>query len=413
MKPGWKQVVGRILPLALALGLAGAACVHSGNRRAKAAAGRPAAEPMASGGVPAKIAPSRPSVQKDKGRRIPKGTKKDSGNKKIKGQKAESEKTLKLDPSDVLALQMRAIREQQQDENAFIQRRNRATCWMDDAHAKAYCWMDNAVRKVDVKWLAEDDPYNPELSTFKLRTLARVGGRGNEQDSEILVRFRADVALPGLEKKLHLYVDNAGRDSLPGADPMKQESDTRLGVRTVVRMIKNTELNLGGGLRWRDSNPVVYTALEWPWTREMGPFEFRLNPRGVYYSDEGFGQKITLTWTRPIGQKKIFQIRTAERSSEGLDGVEFEQSLRFAWLRSGRGRGWVAQASMFPHLQSSEWFMDDYLVNVTWRDALYRKWIYYTLTPQVQFPREDDYEPQPSLRIGLEILFGGKIGDLL
>lgn len=413
MKRGWPQVLCRIGPLALVWGLAGAACVHAGFHRAQAKPDRPAAAPPAPGGVPAKIAPSRPAVQREKGPRVPKGKKKGAAPKKIRGAKPESEKALKLDPSDVLALQMRAIREQQQDENAFIQRRNRVTGWMDKAHANAYCWMDNAVRKVDVKWLAEDEPYNPELSTFRLRTLARVGGRGNEKDSEILVRFRADVALPGLEKKLHLYVDNAGRDSLPGADPMQQESDTRLGVRTMVRMIKDTELNLGGGLRWRDSNPVVYAALEWPWRRDVGPFQFCLNPRGVYYSDEGFGQKITLTWTRPVTEKKIFQIRTAERSSEGLDGVEFEQSLRFAWLRSGRGRGWVAQASMFPHLRSSEWIMDDYLVNVTWRDALYRKWIYYTLTPQVQFPREDDYEPQPSFRIGLEILFGGKIGELL
>jgi hypothetical protein len=42
-----------------------------------------------------------------------------------------------------------------------------------------------------------------------------------------------------------------------------------------------------------------------------------------------------------------------------------------------------------------------------------RKWIYYTITPQVQFPKEDEYEPRPSLHIGLEILFGGRMGDLL
>ncbi len=53
------------------------------------------------------------------------------------------------------------------------------------------------------------------------------------------------------------------------------------------------------------------------------------------------------------------------------------------------------------------------MINLSWRDALYRKWIYYIVTPQVDFPREDDYEPRPSLRIGIEILFGGKIGSLI
>jgi hypothetical protein len=39
-------------------------------------------------------------------------------------------------------------------------------------------------------------------------------------------------------------------------------------------------------------------------------------------------------------------------------------------------------------------------VNLTWRDAFYRRWIYYTITPQIQFPKEDEYEARPSIRFG-------------
>ena len=420
MNPELKRLVYRILPLGLALALAGVACVQAGAGGAAPIPEKESAKALPFGNEsadrdPAKISPSKPAPKKEKTKRAKKGKKKaKKGARKKKGGGGESKAALKLDPSEVLALQMRELREQRKDENAFIRRRNRITHWMDEAHKRCYCWMDNAVRQVDVKLLGEDDiPYNPELSTFRFRTLARVGGRSNEKESEIKVRFRADMALPGLEKKLHLYVDNAGRDSLPGMDPMKQESDTRLGLRTMFRSVKDSELHLGGGLRWHESNPVVYTALAWEWKQALGCGELRLVPRGYYYSDDGFGQTTTLTWTRPAGRKKLFQIRTAERSTESTQGFEFEQSLRFAWLRSGRGRGWVAQASVFPHLERQGWRWDDALVNVTWKDSLYRKWIYYTLTPQVQFPEEDDYEPQPSLRIGLEILFGGKIGDLM
>ena len=420
MKPKLKRVDCRILPLVLALILGGAACVQAGESRAEQNPEKKSANALPPGKESAdrestNISPSKPAPKNEKGKRAPKGKKKaKKGAQKKKKGKSESKEALKLDPSEVLALQMREIREQRQDENAFIRRRNRITRWMDEFHKCCYCWMDNAVRQMDVKLMREDDiPYDPELSTFKLRTMARVGGRSNEKESEIKVRFRADMALPGLEKKLHLYVDNAGRDSLPGTDPMKQESDMRLGLRTMWRSVKDSELHLGGGVRWHESNPVVYAGLAWEWTNEMGCGELRLVPRGYYYSDDGFGQTTTLSWTRPAGKKKLFQIRTAERTTEKTRGFEFEQSLRFAWLRSGRGRGWVAQASVFPHLESTGWTWDDALLNITWKDSLYRKWIYYTLTPQVQFPKEDDYEPQPSLRIGLEILFGGRIGDLL
>ncbi len=320
---------------------------------------------------------------------------------------------LKLNPDQVLALQMQALNAQYEENGQTRRGQNRFTKWMDGVHDRTYCWMDDAVRRIDVKWLAEDAPYDPELSTFKLKLLTRTGGKSSEKNFDFKVRFRADMALPGLERSLHLSVDNAGQDELPGTDPMKKESDMRLGVRTMFRTLRGTDLSMGGGLRWRDGNPVVYLSTDWRLERPVEDGILCLNPQATYHSDEGFGQKIVLAWTRPVGPKQIFQTRTAERTSEALDSVEFEQSLRFAWLRSGRGRGWVAQISVFPHIRSSDWYWDDSLVNLTWRDALYRKWIYYTVTPQVQFPKEDEYQARPSLRIGLEILFGGKVGELL
>ena len=326
---------------------------------------------------------------------------------------AAPEPDLKLPPGRILALQLRELNELNTPHDRRPPRRNSFTRRLDEYHRRLYCAMDNAVRTVDLKWLAEEAPYEPELSTFRLRLYSRFGGRSSDKSSDFKIRFRGDVALPGLERKLHLVLDNAGRDSLPGTDPMKKESDPRLGITTMFEDLSGGDLSLGGGLRWRDSHPVAYVSLDWRWERKVGVGLFCLNPRVFYYTDDGLGQQTVVSWTRQLGAKTYFQSRTAERTSESRDDVEFEQSLRFAWLRSGRGRGWVAQGSVFPHIRSSDWYWDDSLINLTWRDAVYRKWIYYTITPQIQFPKEDEYEPRPSLHIGLEILFGGRMGDLL
>ena len=402
----------RIAPLALALAVGGGAHAHecpAPEPQPKASAGKTEARPTAAKN-------QKKSGKKKKTTKKKKPAKKQSTRKKASakpGAPGVSKTPLKLDPGKVLTLQMQALEAQYETEEGQSHRPNRFTQRLDAAHRCLYCLMDNAVRRVDLKWLAEEAPYDPELSVFKLRTYSRIGGKSSEKEFDLKVRFRGDIALPGLEQKFHLYVDNAGRDSLPGTDPMKQESDPRLGVTAMYRTLRGADVSLGGGLRWRNSHPVAYASLDWRREHPLGDGTFCLNPRAFYYTDDGLGQQIALTWTRQVGPKAYFQTRTAERSSESRDDVEFEQTLRFAWLRSGRGRGWVAQASVFPHVKSSDWYWDDSLVNVTWRDALYRKWIYYTVTPQIQFPKEDEYDPRPSLRIGLEILFGGKIGDLL
>jgi len=319
---------------------------------------------------------------------------------------------LRLDPNKIRKLQFEAITEQQQKGEAFVQRQNNFTDWMDGFHALWYCRMDNAVRHLDTKWLTDEHHYDYELSTFKINVLTRGGGRSNEKDFDFKVRFRAKLALPGLEEKVHLVVDRSKQDSLPGADPMEQDDETSLGV-AAFRKLKHSELRVGGGVRWRSAGPVVYGDLDWRWRRDWMGGELSLDPRGFWYSDDGLGQVTSLTWTRKTRDRQWFQSRTAERSTEETDGLECEQTVRYVWLRSGRGRGWVAQASTFPHLKSSKWYWDDSLINLTWQDALYRKWIYYTVTPQIDFPREDDYKPRPSLRIGIKILFGGKIGNLI
>ena len=317
------------------------------------------------------------------------------------------------DPTKVLTLQLQQISEQHEGQTALDRHSNRFTRWLDCIHQRTFCCMDNLIRRADTMWLSERMMYDYQLSTFALRTETRYGGRSNKKEFESKVRFRVDAALPGLEERLRLFLDNSGRNELPGSDSLKQEDDTRLGIKTVWDTYFHNQLDLSTGLRFSDSKPVVFADLEWEWKREMGRWQVRLTPSAFWYSNDGLGQMTELVWTRPLEGRKILQFRTAESSGEDKVGVEFEQSLRFAWLRSGRGRGWVMQMSVFPNIEYSELLLDDALVSLSWRDALYRKWIYYTITPQVDFPREDDYHPRPSIRIGLEMLFGGQIGNLM
>jgi hypothetical protein len=395
MRSGLKTRIRQVLLWTLALELAGPGCARFRKRP------EPEASPVSS----PKLARAWQAPTAERGAEKP-------GNGRAPLIPPQEDR-LKLDTTKVLTLQMQALGAQNQGETeCALRRRTGFTCGLDEYHERLYRLMDDTVRWVDTRWLSKDMPYDYELSTFKLSLKTRVGGRGNEGDFDFDVRFRADAELPGLEKKLHLFVDNAGRHALPGSDPLRQEDDTRLGVRAMWRTLRNSQLDLSTGLRFRSSMPVVFADLSWEWRRDLGRWQVRLNPSAYWYSDDGLGQTTELTWTRPIGDRKVFQIRTAENSGEDMDGVGFEQTLKFIWFRSGRKRGWVAQASVFPQLVSSEWVWDNALVNVAWRDALYRKWIYYTIAPQVDFPQEDDYEARPSLRVGLEILFGGEIAEV-
>ena len=331
------------------------------------------------------------------------------------GESIAEARGIEFDSGEVQAEQTRILRRQNDGAGeALFTATNNFTETIDRWHDNTFRWLDNAVRTLDLRWSSGGTNYNPEISTFALALFARVGGRGDDGDFDAKARFRAGLALPGLERRLKLVADNIGRDDLPGTDPMKRESDLRVGVQAKLDSFFGERWDLGGGARWHNKRPVGYVELEWRWSAPLFGGTLRFDPRGVWYSDDGFGEDASLTWTGPRTGLVVWQLLTAETAKESTSGIHLEETVRLAVPLRTKGCGWLFQASMFPHLrEENHTNFDDFLVNATWRAPLYRRWIYYHLTPQVDFADEDDHDPKPSLRFGCEILFGREPQDLL
>lgn len=331
------------------------------------------------------------------------------------GEAIAEKRGIDFDSDEVHDEQTRLLRLQNAGaDEALFTATNRFTETIDRWHDNTFRWLDNAVRSLDLRWSSGNTNYNPEISTFALALFARVGGRGDDGDFDAKARFRAGLALPGLERRLKLVADNIGRDDLPGTDPMKRESDLRVGVQAHLDSFFGERWNLGGGARWHDNRPVGYVDLEWRWSAPLFGGTLRFDPRGVWYSDDGFGEDASLTWTGPRTGRVVWQLLSAETAKESTSGIHLEETVRLAVPLRTKGCGWLFQASMFPHLREEDHTnFDDFVVNATWRAPLYRRWIYYHITPQVDFADEDGHDPKPSLRFGCEILFGRETDDLL
>ena len=338
-----------------------------------------------------------------------------SGDGSAYGKAIAEKRGIEFDSGEVHDEQSRLLRLQHAGAGeALFTATNRFTGTIDRWHENTFRWLDNAVRTLDLRWSSGETNYEPEISTFALALFARVGGRGDDGDFDAKARFRAGLALPGLERRLKLVADNIGRDDLPGTDPMKRESDLRVGVQAKLDSFFGERWDLGGGLRLRDHRPVGYVDLEWHWSAPLFGGTLRFDPRGVWYSDDGFGEDAALVWTGPRTCRVVWQLLSAETARESTSGIHLEETVRLAVPVRTKGCGWLFQASMFPHLREKDHTnFDDFVVNAAWRAPLYRRWIYYHITPQVDFADEDGHDPRPSLRFGCEILFGRETDELL
>ena len=52
--------------------------------------------------------------------------------------------------------------------------------------------------------------------------------------------------------------------------------------------------------------------------------------------------------------------------------------------------------------------MTNYWLSAAWHQKIYKNWLYLTITPQVDIPREYDYKINPGIRLELEAFFSKK-----
>ena len=289
---------------------------------------------------------------------------------------------------------------------------------LDAFHDTTFLLFDNLVRILDLSWTHPDTDYHAKLSSLSVTPMVRAGGRGNDGDFDAKLKVRLDTALPGLEQRFHLVFDNHGRDTLPGRDPMARESDWRIGLMGGWDVLRHAKFDLDGGIRLRSLNAVGYADAAVKWDFPLATGQFHLSPRVFYYTDHGWGQDIRASWQRWFGPGGCWgvELSSAEEKTDHRATFDFENTIKLAFARNERKtRGWVFQASLFPRLRdgSGEGYIDDALLNVGWKAPVYRRWCYATLTPQVDFAKEDDRHPRFSIRFALEILFGGETRGLL
>ena len=330
------------------------------------------------------------------------------------------ERGIDLDPDDVREAQDSAIARQAHDAGeAWIGISSNAF-WrgLDRFHDGTFRLLDNLVRTLDLSWTVPGENYDVRLSSFALEPMARGGGRGNAGDYDAKVKVRVDTALPGLERRFHLVFDNAGRNHLPGSDPMTQESDWRLGIKSGWSGRRGAKFDLGGGVRLRAGRIVGYGDASVKWEYPFAGGRWRFSPGVFYYTDRAWGQDAHLSWIRWFGHAERWGVGlfVSEENTDHDDTFDFENTFKLARVQgTHKNRGWVFQASLFPRIRegSGNFYLDDALLAFSWKSSVYRRWLYATVTPQVDFAKEDSREPECSIRVGFEVLFGGEARQLL
>ena len=186
------------------------------------------------------------------------------------------------------------------------------------------------VMRTDKLFASENQQPMASNSTFSAELYFEIK---NDSDFEMSVSpsFSADLQLPNLEQRLHVFVDNINKNELAGTDPINRDSQLHIGASRMFDFFSIIDLNLSAGIKWRWP-PVLFGDVEW---EEMyGTEDRNITPAAsaFWYSDDGFGTKGSLVADNWLNERFLLRSETGGRWTETTDGFEWSQSLASGYI---------------------------------------------------------------------------------
>ncbi len=284
--------------------------------------------------------------------------------------------------------------------------------WMDRSQQWATSNLHQRVVWFDSLFQIEG-AVDPVESRFRVGAYMLFDPRGTWGSPEADFTFSGHVDLPRLREKLRLVLDSRDMEALPGSRPDEQREEFRLALRRVGDWV---DIDLGVKVK---TSPVVYVKTGGDLAWQAAGLRWRLGQSFFYQNDTGFGEVTALTQHRWLGPRLLLGHASAARWTEASQGLEWEDTLgllRVALLRTEdhRGhfvgskdiaRGYGMRLGINGH-HDGHTVVDRYRATAFWRRPLGAKdWCFIEISPEVEWKKEDRWQEEYVLRIGLDILF--------
>ena len=172
-----------------------------------------------------------------------------------------------------------------------------------------------------------------------------------------------------------------------------QTISTNFSMRTGIKL-KSFSAAWWFGPRWRG-----YAKGEIWGTRVTQTFRWR--------TDDGFESISTLDFERDVAEN--FFYRTTLKGKWNQDKEDYRYEIKpqlFQRLDPKRVLKYE-HATKFKSTTDNQF--DEFLFRITYRQRIWRKWLFFEISPQVSFPEGEDWDFTPGITFRIEAFVGKKL----
>jgi hypothetical protein len=253
-------------------------------------------------------------------------------------------------------------------------------------------------------------------------TYFRIGGASILRDDGTIGfehRFRLYLDLPHTRKRYRFLIESNPEEDVSevstGEDRSAGESrrlassvaDERPNYSAALRFVlaetQRWSLNFDTGIRAEiPVNPFAKARARR--TIPLDSWILRLTERVFWFNEEGFGESSRLDFDHSVAPGLLFRSTSEAVWRDRKGEFELSQNL-FLFQQLSLRRALAYRLGVVgetdPCVRATE-----YGASIAYRQKIYKEWLYFQGTPELLFPREEDFRPKPRLTFLLEAIIG-------
>ncbi len=259
--------------------------------------------------------------------------------------------------------------------------------------------------------LFQNDKYLDDVRKSYLQLTTEYNANSNE-DNKFKTKLNAKLILNKSKKNFRLFIKGADQDNINNIidSDADSEDSPEIGVSVIKDISKKLESKYSLGIR--SFHPFIRAR----YTYKTKTEHWNIEPAQTfqYSMKDDFKEDTKLYLDTKIQKKLFFRTELGRGTKSREEGMLYNSKFSLFWTPQ-KDTGIQLSQNFQGHTKyeytssgTTKEFQGiiNYSTQIKFRQNIYKKWMFYELSPKVNFHRDDDFESTFSFRASLEFFFG-------
>lgn len=279
----------------------------------------------------------------------------------------------------------------------------------DDAHRRVSAAVLASAYWIDGFFSEERRVYEDTDTRLRLRFTNRTQ-EGDLLKISLRSSLRLDLPLYGERLRLFFSTDDDDRerfrlltDEQASAEPAPDRR-AATGLRYFLKSTIRNHASVSAGLRFRGGSPILFLEPRYRHSVKFEHWDFHFVQRFRAQSNGRLTAKTQFDLERPLNSNFFFRTSLTGAWYDDEDGYFYGHHLNlYQPLSSNRILRYRWSHSFATHPTG---VLTESRLSASYRQRVWKDWMFVEVSPQAAFPRNEDYEFTPYLFVHVEVVFG-------